>query len=200
MNVVTALQYQRDFWQDKRAGLALDFIQKYLLTKINPKTGLWGNYDTNDKNDLSRMIQFAYHLFPVYFYDKIDIPDKEGIIDYTLKTQNIYGGFGVKLNSTACEDIDSIDILIRFANQTDYKNRETISALKKAFIWILANQNVDGGYVFIRNESFHYGHSEMSSGRNESAMFPTWFRTLTIAYLSNYLFGSQFKIVDAPGY
>ena len=65
---------------------------------------------------------------------------------------------------------------------------------------LAANQNDDGGYVFRRNEAMYYGHEQMNSGKNESAMFPTWFRTLTIAYLSNYLFESQFKLVKSPGF
>jgi prenyltransferase beta subunit len=200
MNIVVALQYQRDFWKDEKAGITVRFIQTYLLNKINPDTGMWGYFNVDDKDDLSRMVQFAYHLFPIYFYDSIDIDNKEMVIDYTLQTQNIYGGFGVKLNSSACEDIDSIDILIRLSKLTTYKNLEIKTALNKALIWVLANQNDDGGYVFRRNEPMYYGHEQMNSGKNESAMFPTWFRTLTIAYLSNYFFDTQFKLVKAPGF
>lgn len=200
MNIAVLLQYQRDYWYDEKAGQAVKFIQTFLLSKINPDTGMWGYYDIGNKTDLSRMVQFAYHLFPIFFYDSIDIGNKEKIIDLTLKTQNNFGGFGIKLNSSACEDIDSIDILIRFSKNTLYKNKEVDMALKRSFIWVLANQNDDGGYVFRRNEPFFYGHEQMSSGKNESAMFPTWFRTLTIAYLSNYSSEDQFHLVEAPGY
>jgi len=200
MNIAAMLQYQRDFWQDEKAGRAISFIQSYLKEKINPRTGLWGGFDINDQNELSRMIQFAYHLFPMYFYDSIEIGSKEKIIDYALRTQNIYGGFGVQLNSSACEDMDSIDVLIRFSKMTPHRSKEVDIALKKAFIWVLANQNDDGGYVFKRNEPMCYGHSQMSSGKNESAMFPTWFRTLSIARLSNHFGIADFNIVKVPGY
>ena len=146
------------------------------------------------------MVQFAYHLLPMFFYDNIDINNKEIIIDLCLKTQNIAGGFGVKINSSACEDIDSIDILIRFSQLTSYKKEEIDLALKRAFIWVLANQNNDGGFVFRRNEAFMYGHEQMSSGKNESALFPTWFRTLTIGYLSNYFYNKDFFFVKSPGF
>jgi len=200
MNIVLALQYQRDYWNDYKAGMAVKFVQEYLIEKINPDTGMWGYYNINDKNELSRMIQFSYHIFAMYFYDNIDICNKEKIIDYTLKTQNIYGGFGVMLNSSACEDIDSIDILIRLSNLTSYRRNDIVLALKKAFIWILVNQNEDGGYVFRRNEPMFYGNEQMYSGRNRSAMFPTWFRTLTIAHLSNFFGRSEFNIIRAPSY
>jgi len=200
MNIVTALQYQRDYWNDINAGRAIIFIQQYLLERINPDTGMWGYYNLDNKDDLSRMVQFAYHLLPMFFYDNIDINNKEIIIDLCLKTQNIAGGFGVKINSSACEDIDSIDILIRFSQLTSYKKEEIDLALKRAFIWVLANQNKDGGFVFRRNEAFVYGHEQMSSGKNESAIFPTWFRTLSIAYLRNHFGQSQFNLVKSPGY
>ena len=200
MNIVTALQYQRDYWNDINAGRAIIFIQQYLLERINPDTGMWGYYNLDNKDDLSRMVQFAYHLLPMFFYDNIDINNKEIIIDLCLKTQNIAGGFGVKINSSACEDIDSIDILIRFSQLTSYKKEEIDLALKRAFIWVLANQNNDGGFVFRRNEAFMYGHEQMSSGKNESALFPTWFRTLTIGYLSNYFYNKDFFFVKSPGF
>jgi hypothetical protein len=57
---------------------------------------------------------------------------------------------------------------------------------------VLANVNEDGGFVFRRDQSFVYGHENMSSGVNESAMFPTWFRALSLAYIS--------KALDHPGW
>ncbi len=200
MNIATALHYQRDFWGDERAAGAIRFMQGYLLDKINPQTGMWGYFNADDKGEMSRMVQFAYHLFPLYFYDSIEIGNKEKIIDCTLRTQNMYGGFGVQLNSSACEDIDSIDILIRLSKLSSYRNKEIKLALGRAFVWVLANQNDDGGYVFRRNEPMFYGHGQMNSGKNESAMFPTWFRTLTVAYLSNYFGTASFKITKAPGF
>lgn len=200
MNIVSAMQYQRDYWQDEKASKAVKFIQGYLLKKINPNTGMWGNYNISDKKELSRMVQFAYHLFTFFFYDGIDLKNKERIIDLTLKTQNKFGGFGFALNSSACEDIDSIYILINISKLTSYRKKEIESALKKAFIWVLVNQNEDGGYTFKLNESFVYGHEQMTSKINESAMFPTWFRSLALIYLSDYLEISEFSIIRSPGY
>lgn len=200
MNIAATLQYQRDFWQDKKAAQAIAFIQEYLLGKINSDTGLWGYFDIKNKDEISRAVQFAYHLFSMYFYDNIEIGNYEKIIDLVLKTQNEYGGFGVKLNSSACEDIDSLDILIRFSKLTTHKKKEINIALKKGFIWVLSNQNDDGGYVFRRNEPMRYGHEQMNSKKNESAMFPTWFRTLTVGYISNSLGDTHFKLIKMPGF
>jgi len=200
INVVIALQYQRDFWQDEQAEIVVDFIQQYLISKINKNTGMWGNYNLNDKDQLSRMVQFAYHLLPIFEYDNIDLGYHSKYIDYALQTQNVYGGFGVKLNSSACEDIDSIYILILMRNKTDYRKKDIEIALKKVFIFVLSNQNDDGGFVFRRDEKFWYGHEEMTSEANQSALFPTWFRTLTVAYLCKYFNINGFKIVKSPGF
>jgi len=47
--------------------------------------------------------------------------------------------------------------------------------------------NDNGGFVFRRGEQMVYGHELMSSKANESAMFPTWLRTLSLAYLAKAL-------------
>ena len=114
-----------------------------------------------------------------------------------MRTQNARGGFGWGVhnskdpwNSSACEDIDSIDPLARLSTQTGYRRQEVIAALERALPWVLSNQNEDGGFVFMRASSFCYGHDLMCSGPDESAMFPTWFRTLSLAILGQVLPGS----------
>jgi hypothetical protein len=111
MNIGCLLQYQRDAWRDKSAGVAVESLKSYLREKINPQTGMWGGFDVSDKNQRTRMFQFAYHLFPIFFYDRDFDFDVERIVRIVMQTQNRFGGFGVPLNSSACEDIDSIDIL-----------------------------------------------------------------------------------------
>jgi prenyltransferase beta subunit len=201
MNIGCLLQYQRDFFNDNKAGQSVEFIQQYLLEELNPNTGLWGNDNISDPRQRSRKVQFAYHLLPLFFFDNIYSFDWEKITDIVLGTQNQFGGFGVKANSTACEDIDSIDILIRISNLSSLKEREIRTAMEKAFKWVLSNQTNDGGFTFLLNEDFMYGHSQMRSIKNEGAIFPTWFRTLCVAYLSHY-FGQKdkFKIIRCPGY
>jgi hypothetical protein len=199
MNIGCLLQYQRDVWDDENAGNAVSFIQNYLLEKINPNTGMWGVYDLADPDQRSRMVQFAYHLYPLFFYDKIDIPHIERIVPNVLATQNSFGGFGVKPNSSACEDIDSIDILVRLAPLAPAYQDQIDSALRKAFRWVMCNQVDDGGFVFRLEEQMTYGHREMSSDSNCGAMFPTWFRCLSLAYMARYFNIDGFKVNSAPG-
>lgn len=202
MNIGCLLQYQRDYWGDTAAGLAIEFLKKYLRSKLNKQTGMWGFFDINNPHQRSRMVQFAYHLFQLYFYDDDYVFDNDEIIHLTLKTKNKLNGFGVKLNSSACEDIDSIDTLIRMQKNTSVNiQNEVRESVKKSFNWVLTNQVEDGGFVFRLEEPFVFGSVETSSNKNEGAMLPTWFRTLSIAYMANFLNGnSNFQITNCPGY
>ena len=201
MNYVCLLQYSRDFFKDINAGKSIEFINSWLLKKINSETGFWGDFIPQTPEENSILIQAAYHFLAVLFYDDIRISSYKKIIDSILMSQNKFFGFGVPLNSSACEDIDSIDPLIRFSKKSDYRKIEITDSVRTAMIWQLANLNNDGGFVFRREESFIYGHIIMSSKVNESSMFPTWFRTLTIAYISKFLnLKNNFIIERSPGY
>ena len=200
MNIGVCLQYQRDFRNDEAAGTAISYLKEKLLEKLNPTTGFWGCYNLNNKTEHARMIQFSYHLQRLFFYDNYKFSNVERMIDLILGSQNAYGGFAAQLNSSACADIDAINPLIYFSKESDYRKREIETALRRAFIFILSNQNSDGGFVFMRDAPFYYGAKEMSSRKNESAMFPTWFRTLCLAYMCDYLSCGNFYIVKCPGY
>jgi hypothetical protein len=200
MNFGCLLQYQRDFFNDVTAGETLETLVVELEKRINPKWGSWGYGSDDDMEYLSRAQQFAYHLYPIWFYDNRPVRYLEKLIDLTLKTQTILGGFGANLNSSACEDIDAIFILIKCTELTNYRKEDIHLALTKAIPWVLANQNQDSGFVFKRNEPFVYGHELLSSGKNESHLFATWFRMLSIAYLTNFFhIKSNFNIGRCPG-
>ncbi len=201
MNIGCLLQYQRDYWEDAEAGAAVDFLKSYLKKMVNPYTQLWGPRDLSDKELRSRIVQFGYHLLPMYFYDRdfCFAPDK--IVETVLNTQNAYGGFGVRYNSSACEDIDSIELLIRLRTRVDnVLSCQIDQALNKAFTWVLLNQMDDGGFVFRLNESFKYGHKQMSSTSNQGAMFPTWFRCLCVKRILSTHDVRQDDIRHLPGY
>ena len=200
MNIACALQYERDFRNDSIAGEAVEIIQEYLMEKRNHEFGLWGQINISDPVSLSRAVQFAYHLYPIFFYDEWNIESAERIIDLTLNTQNHLGGYGVKHNSSACEDIDSLDMLCRLSKNAIFRMEDVKLSIKRALVWMLSNQNEDGGFVFRRNEPLTYGHPLIRSEKNESAMFPTWFRTLAIAYAMKFFGIGGFEFIRCPGY
>lgn len=202
MNIGCLLQYQRDQWGDAEAEQAVDYLKKYLLSKLSAESGFWGGFNRRDPSQRLRMVQFAYHLFPLFFYDGYFDFDNDRIAQSVLQTQNRIGGYGVKLNSSACEDIDSIDLLIRMLPfVSSDRSIEVVSSLQEAFRWVSLNQVGDGGFVFRMNESFEYGGKETSSLANKGGMLPTWFRSLSVAYMINVLgkYG-YFTVTRCPGY
>jgi hypothetical protein len=66
-------------------------------------------------------------------------------------------------------------------HRTDYRQADIEAALMKAADWVPSNQMPDGGFVFIRNVPFEYGHPTLRSGAGQGALFPTWFRLLALA-------------------
>ncbi len=195
MNMGTLLQYSRDFHSDDRAAVAAEFMFDWLENNhLSPETGLWGNIDTSNPVWRSHAVQAAYHWWPLFAYDGRKFPHTERAIDSVLATQNMNGGFGWGVHnpddpfvSSACEDIDSIDSLARMYFQIDYRRAYIYDSLHTAERWVLKNQMVDGGFVFMLNRPFEYGHPELYGPNGVGAMFPTWFRTLSLAIIDKVL-------------
>jgi hypothetical protein len=203
-NYGTLLQYARDFQNERWAEVAVTKMLDWLDETQDPQTGLWGNR-FNTPTLLSEGVQTSYHFWLLYFYDRRPIKYAEKVVDSCLATQNKLGGFGVISNSSACEDIDSIDPLVRLSSIMQYRKSEIEVALSKALFWVLINMNEDGGFVFRRGEPFIYGHELMYSRADQSAMFPTWFRTLSLAYLGKVLSASlvgnyEWQFINCPGF
>ena len=202
-NVATLLQYARDFQDEHWCNNVLDELFCWLDREQNPETGYWG-YGVKTAHERSQGVQTGYHLWLLYFYDRRPLQYVEQIIDSCLATQNPLGGFGPELNSSACEDIDSIDPLVRLSGRSPYRRDEIESVLARAVPWVIANLNSDGSGVFRRGEAFRYGHDLMYEKRDQGSMFPTWFRALSLAYLAQVLGAEvvttgQVDFIDCPG-
>jgi len=208
LNYGTLLQYARDFHNDKKAGKSIEVMLDWLLENQNQQYGTWGpTIDINNKIDLAEVMMGGYHELLLFFYDKRPFKYQEIIIDRILSLQNKKGGFSGPHHpiSSACQDIDAIDPLVRLTTQTDYRKEDIKLALKRAISCVLSHQNEDGGFVFYRDKEFEYGHQQMYSKINESAMFPTWFRTLSLAIAAQVLSDSviekfNWQFTKCPGY
>jgi hypothetical protein len=203
MNVGTLLQYARDFHNDERAGRAVAFVLDWLETHhLNPATGVWGAADVTDPIWRSHAVQAAYHWWPLFAYDGRRFPHVERALETVLATQNPLGGFGWGVHnstephqSSACEDIDSLDPLARMSTQTTHRQAEAREAIRTGAQWVLTNQTADGGFVFIKHRPFAYGHPQLRGEADQGAMFPTWFRLLTLALADSAVPGC---VPDAP--
>lgn len=212
MNVGTLLQYARDFHHDDRAGTAVGCLLEWLESHhLNPATGVWGEVDVTDPFWRSHAVQAAYHWWPLFAYDGRPFPHVDRALETVLATQNPHGGFGWGVHnpaepftSSACEDIDSLDPLARMSTQTAQRQAEVQQAIRTGAAWVLSNQVPDGGFVFIKDRPFEYGHPQLHGPANEGAMFPTWFRLLALALADTAVPGSvpggvSWQFTDSPG-
>lgn len=203
MNLYTVLQYARDYMHETRATMAINQIHCWLTARQTAETGMWHSYEVKGYPLLGDAIRGAYHFYPLFAYDRRPVAYREKIIDTILRSQNTWGGFEQdKHPSGTCEDIDALEPLIRFVAQTGYRQHEADLAVKRALVWVLANRHADGGYESLMENGCHYGnHPQTDSKPRESNLFATWFRTLTIAYLTNYLrMDNGYTLGRFPGY
>jgi hypothetical protein len=204
MNMYCLMQFDRDYMDEPRAAVAVRRIGEFLLSRQNPTSGMWHAGDSlPTRAALNDAIRGAYHFYPLFEYEGLAVPHQDKVIDLILSSQNAWGAFEEEDRpSGACEDIDAIDPLLRFARRTGHRRHDVQLAAQRSLIWILACRNPDGGSVSLLENGCHYGnHPATTSAPGESNMFATWFRTLTAAYLTNYLGMEQnFDIGRYPGY
>lgn len=205
MNLYTVLQYSRDYLYDSKAAEPINFIKQWLLERQNNTTGLWHKEDWNSLDQLHKLfiVRGAYHYFPLYVYDEDTVPHAGKIVRSILPLQNSWGGWTKEgNNSGACEDIDAIEPLIRFAGSAPELKKQIDAVVRRSLAWQMATRNADGGFSFyVRSQQEYGGHPVTTSLRDESSMFATWFRTLCIAYEMQYLgMPNDFNLGHFPGY
>jgi hypothetical protein len=76
---------------------------------------------------------------------------------------------------------------MRFKDEPYGRRHDIRKALLRAENHVWEQQNADGGFTWIRGTKFEYGHPLLGAPVNGSGMFPTWFRTLSLAYLGKAL-------------
>lgn len=201
MNVGVALQYARDKLKCD-VGEGLEALELWLMNHMTKKYPLWHKGKLNSKNAKYDAIRGAYHIYPILLYDSIEIPYMSNMIKFLLVQQNKWGGFDFRLQSTACDDIDAIDPLIRFAKKERMKDIKIENTLLLAYKNVMSNQNEDGGFVFSRakNGFIYGGCTNLSSIQNESNLFGTWFRLVSILEILDYFDVTKMNTVNISGY
>lgn len=183
------LIYLREVEKIPEAGEALSFWFKWLDDNIDPNTSLWGS---NGFCRLEHAVYGGYHQLLAYYYEDHEISNPQGLVDTILSLQHIDGGFNPKGNAGACEDVDSVDILVNMYKRFDYRRGDIRFALKRCLNHILHTQNKDGGFPYNRNkQQSHMAVPGTQAPQNVSCMFPTWFRIHTLALISEILPDAQ---------
>jgi hypothetical protein len=164
---------------------ALDLWFEWLDRNVDPATGLWG---TNGYCSPAEAVYGGYHQLLVYYYEARFLTNIRGLVDTALSLQHADGGFHPNGNGGACEDVDSVDILVNCYKRLDYRRPEIRVALRRCLRHILGTQNPDGGFPYNRNvPQSHMGVPGTQAPPNVSTMFPTWFRVHTLALIAQIL-------------
>ena len=204
MNIGIALQYSRDHFKNIQAGALVEELKRWLLENMRDlETSLWGYDIGKSVFDISKAVKTAYHIIPIFYFDenerKLDI---DILLQYVLKTQNKFNGFGPSILANACDDIDSLYLLTILSTQNDSLQEKILKSVRSFMDWVFVNINNDGGFVFQRCQPFQYADQPiLSSNTNQSNMFATWFRALSIAYTCVYLnIPHDFQFSNISGY
>lgn len=216
MNVGSLLQYVRDWQRDEEAGEVVARMLDWLAAHVRADIGMWGTLDAGDALRRSHLVQAAYHIWPLFGFDGRPIPHRGEAVDVVLATENERSGFGwgehntnAPFWSSACEDIDSIEPLVRYGLATEVGWGRVAATLTRARQAVLQNRNPDGGFVFARNLpavvegqlSDWYPDESLQAAHDQSEMFSTWFRTLSIALIDRALDedAADWHFCQAPG-
>ncbi len=173
------LVYLRDVENHPDAQNALNHWFAWLEKELDPATSLWG---TNGYCETAAAVYGGYHQLLVYWHEDHPIQNPKGLVDAVLSLRHHDGGFNPRGNAGACEDVDSVDILVNCYKRWDYRRAEIRVALGLCVDHILASQNPDGGFPYNRDKpQSHMGIPGTEADPNVSCTFPTWFRIHTLA-------------------
>ncbi len=167
------------------AQRALEVWFQWLNETLDPSTGLWG---TNGFCGPADAVYGGYHQLLVYYHEQRTVAASDRLVDTVLDLQHPDGGFNPRGNAGACEDVDSVDILVHAYKRSDYRRPEIRVALRRCLRHILATQNADGGFPYNRYwDQSHMGIPGTAAPGDVSTTFPTWFRIHTLALMGEVL-------------
>jgi len=179
------LTHLRDMEAHPGTSAALDHWFEWLDREMDPATGLWG---TNGFCPPKEAVYGGYHQLLVYYHENRLISRAPELVDTVLQLQHRDGGFNPDGNAGACEDVDSVDILVNCYKRVDYRRTEIRIALRQCLRHILLTQNPDGGFPYSRDQKqSHMNIPGTEAAPNVSCTFPTWFRIHTLALISEIL-------------
>lgn len=121
----------------------LDQVLADLLRRQSLLTGLWHGLHGCD---LYAAVFAAYHFLPFFFWRGLCPPHADRMIDAVLSIQHSDGLFGRDAGGGACEDLDSIDVLVKLSLVTTHREKEILQALRRSYSALQNRRNPDGGF------------------------------------------------------
>lgn len=192
------LLYLRDQENDPDAAEALNQWFDWHDRHLDPRTGLWG---TDRGSDVRAGIFGGYHQLILYYDQRPEIKHHEALVDAVLSIQHPDGGFSHTRGGGACEDVDSVDILVNLYKRYDYKRPEIRVALRRCLGLIRGMPNTDGGFSYKQGRGYLHMGMEMTRNKSgESGMFPTWFRVHTLALIAQVLVDEEALVSAGLGF
>ncbi len=166
---------------ERRARHALARLIDWHHFNQEPATGFWGVGQTHSAVGHLHAMAGATHNFHLFYALGETIAYHQAIVDYCLSLPTEI--------SSACIDVDIVDILANFFVRHDYR-RADLRAWLSAKLWaILAYQNPDGGFADVsegvrRLDGWIKGYEEPQGLSNS---FATYFRLIAIAMSASIL-------------
>ncbi len=145
-----------------------------------PATGFWGVNQTDPTGILHAMAG-SMHNFHLYYATSRGLPYQDRAVDYALSQPTEA--------SSACIDVDLIDLLVHAHDLIDHRRPEIVAWLRAKLAALLALQQEDGGFYdeatgVRRQDGWVRGYSEPQGLSNS---FATWFRWIGIAMIADLL-------------
>jgi hypothetical protein len=159
----------------RAAGAALDAIMAWHERNQDPTTGFWGPRQHVAERDRLHAMAGATHDYHLYYALRRPVPYVEAAVDYCLRRPAVV--------TSACIDVDIIDILAHAAVLRSHRVAEIEGWCARWLRSAVALQNADGGFPdeldgILRFDGWVAGYWEP---QGKSNAFATWFRCIAIA-------------------
>ena len=167
---------------DPRAAPVLEAMRHWHDRNQEPATGFWGVGQTVDPQGILHAMAGATHNLHLFYALDWPIPFAERMIDACLALP--------PAASSACLDVDPVDILVHLRDRTRHRRAEIDSWLAAKLEALLAIQNADGGFPDAVGSGPDSGLRQLDGwvgGYREpqglSNTFATYFRAIAIAMI-----------------
>jgi glycosyltransferase involved in cell wall biosynthesis len=161
-------------------------ILDWLDQNQESKTGLWGT--RYSKSPVCPM-NVAYRLIPFYAYIHRPLNRMSRILEYTLQIKINDGPYSGSFLYDSLTTLSIAYILTSFSSQIKSVENEVSDALTKTYSYITDSQNKDGGFsdsIPSAENTIEFDLlAPIKLESNQSNLWDTWLRLLTLATISN---------------